>query len=229
MVDTSTRLNAAFDGNDIRGVTSVDGTAFWASGNGSASTGGVHYLKLGALGSTQILAVPANARVVHVIAGQLYGSSGSGAFVNVFTVGAGTPTVAGQTATTLNGLPVVAGPSPYSFVLADINPNVAGVDTLYIADDRAPGVNTGGIQKWSFDGMTWKIVTTFNNGVATGVRGLAGAVSGTVVTLLATTTEGSANTVVVFTDDQVNMNPKGTVIATAPANTVYRGIALSPN
>jgi len=34
--------------------------------------------------------------------------------------------------------------------------------------------------------------------------------------------------VVTFVDDGVNLNPTPTVIATAPANSVYRGIAIGP-
>src|SRR5262249_59848266 len=124
-----------------------------------AGSGGVHHAYLGARGTRQILTAPTNARPCHVQAGQLYGSSGSTPFTNVFTIGVGTPTMAGQTATSLPGMPTMTA-SPDSFALFDRNPNVAGVDTLYVADDHALATG-GGVQKWSFDRATWTLVTTF--------------------------------------------------------------------
>jgi hypothetical protein len=117
-------------------------------------------------------------------------------------------------------------PSPFAFVFFDLSPTVAGVDTVYVADDRAPP--TGGIQKWAFDGTNWMLVTTF--GVTqnpTGFRGLTGFASSTGVTLIGSTAEASANRVVVFVDDGVAA-PSSTVIATATASTILRGVALSP-
>src|SRR5262249_4995350 len=113
-VDTTTRLNAAFDGSNIRATAAQDGTAFLASGNGNGGKGGVYYIPLGAVGGTQVLGIPNDARWTHVFAGQLYATSGSGAYVNVFTVGMGLPTASAQVATTLSGLPA-SGASPYGF------------------------------------------------------------------------------------------------------------------
>lgn len=52
----------------------------------------------------------------------------------------------------------------------------------------------GGIQKWGFDGAQGALATTLNRGLSRGVRGLAGAVTSSGVTLVATTTESSGNT-----------------------------------
>jgi len=224
-VDTSTRFNAAFSGNNIRGVTTSDGTSFWASGNGSGATGGVQYIALGAVGGAQVLGVPNNTRWAHIFAGQLYATSGSGAYVNVFTVGTGLPTMAGQVATTLSGLPA-SGASPYSFALLDRDANVPGVDTLYLSDDQGQAAG-GGVQKWTSNGVTWTKVTTFTQGITTGVRGLSAVVTGNDVTVVATTTEPSQNNVVVFVDDG-GLSPMGTIVATAGANTAFRGVAISP-
>ena len=71
-----------------------------------------------------------------IFGGQLYGSSGSGGFTNVFTIGSGLPVTVNQTATPLPGLPTT-GASPYGFVLFDLDAAVAGNDTLYLADDMA--------------------------------------------------------------------------------------------
>ena len=221
-LDTSTVFPAAFSAANIRSATTNDGTSFWASG----SAGAVEYISFGGVTATQLNTTPTNIRFLHVIGGQLYGTSGSGAFVNVFSVGTGLPTMSGQAATSFPGMPVASGPSPYSFVLLDRNAAVAGLDTLYVADDRAVGVNTGGIQKWTFDGTTWTLIKTLTAGAA-GFRGLAGVVTGANVTLIATTTATSANAIVAFVDDG-SAAPVGTVIATAPTNTVYRGIAFAP-
>jgi len=224
-VNTSTRFNTAFDVGNIRAVATQDGTAFWASGNGPAQTGGVQYIALGAVGGTQILGAPNNARWTHVFAGQLYASSGSAAFVNVFTVGAGLPTASGQVATSLPGLPII-GASPYSFALLDRDPMVPGVDTLYLSEDQSQALG-GGVQKWTFNGASWTKVTTFVQGITTGVRGVAAVVTGNDVTVIATTTEPSLNNVVVYVDNGA-MNPMGTIVATAGANTAFRGVAISP-
>jgi hypothetical protein len=220
VLDTSTFFLAAFSGSNIRSATSTDGLGFWASGGNSA----VEYIPFGTSTATQLNTAPTNVRVVHAIGGQLYGTSGSGLFVNVFSVGTGTPTTTGQTVTSFPGMPTATA-SPYSFVLLDRNPLVPGMDTLYVADDRAVA-SGGGIQKWTSNGTTWALGPTFAQGTS-GFRGLAGVVTGANVTLIATTAGASANAVVAFVDDGVT-TPVGTVLATAPANTAYRGIAFTP-
>ena len=219
-VDTSTLFTTAFNNGTIRAATSSDGTSFWASG----STSGVQYIQLGQSTATQLTTAPVNIRFLHIFGGQLYGSSGSGTYTNVFTIGAGLPTTTGQTATSFVGMPTSTA-SPYSFVLLDLSATVAGFDTLYVADDRIAS-SGGGIQKWTFNGTTWSLANTLTLGT-TGFRGLAGVVTGANVTLLATSTLNSANTLVRFIDDG-SAAPVGTVIATAPTNTVYRGIAFAP-
>jgi hypothetical protein len=224
-INTSTLFDAAFSANNVRGATSADGTSFWVVGNGSATTGGVWYTVLGATGGTQIQSAPANVRNVNVFGGQVYADSGSNNFASVFTVGSGMPTMAGQMATMLPGLPTTAA-SPYGFTLLDRDPNVAGVDTLYLSDDRAIA-SGGGISKWTFNGTTWTQAATFNNGLTTGVRGLTAFVTGTTVTIVATTTETSQNKIFVVVDDG-SMNPMGNIVATAPQNEVFRGVAQNP-
>lgn len=97
----------------------------------------------------------------------------------MFTVNPALPTT-NATATLLPGNQVNGG-SAYGFALFDLDPNVAGPDTLYIADDRQPSVGgAGGIQKWTFNGTAWTLVWTaaqFTSGsipVFVGARGLAG-------------------------------------------------------
>ncbi|MCX6043718.1 MAG: ExeM/NucH family extracellular endonuclease [Chloroflexi bacterium] len=99
---------------------------------------------------------------------------------------------------------------------------MAGVDTLYIADQ------TAGLQKYSFDGATW----TARGALAGVVTGLTGGISGSSVTLYATSGTAAGNALVSFTDTALfNANlPTGafTPLATAAANTVFRGVAWAP-
>lgn len=224
-VDTTTSLGTAFHVSSPRGATSTDGLSIWVSGNGGPTVGGVHYATLGTSGTTQILSAPSNTRFVHVFDGQVYASSGAGTFVNVFTIGSGLPMSAGQTATPLAGMPTTSGPSPYSFAFVDRSGAIPGPDTLYVADDRTIA-NGGGIQRWVYNGSTWTNEATFGDGTS-GVRGLAATIEGNGVRIIATTAEASANRVLSIYDEP-GVAPTIVAIATAPTNTLYRGIAFAP-
>ncbi len=221
-VDTSTRIADGYDGSNIRGAVTDDGTRFWASGNSTGSTGGTRFVNLGSAGtSISISGAPTNTRTINIFNNQLYLTSASSTFYGVSSVGTGLPTFPGQTTTLLPGFPAATGPSPYGFVMLDLQTGVPGLDTAYVADDRAIA-SGGGVQKWDFDGATWTLSYTLNSGLSTGVRGLTemGGV------LYATTTATSANQIVAVTD--TGAAASFTTIATAPANTVFRGIAQAP-
>ena len=49
--------------------------------------------------------------------------------------------------------------------MLDLDPNVAGVDTLYVADDRTTN-SFGGLEKFIFDGTSWNYQYTINAGLA---------------------------------------------------------------
>ena len=224
-VDTSTSLGTAYDGNSVRGATSADGTGFWTAGNGTGANGGVQYQSLGVTAQpVQVLAAPANVRTVGIFGGQLYGTSGSAGFVDVFSIGTGAPTAAGATQTPLT--PVATGASPYGFAVFDLNASVAGADTVYVADDRSPA-NGGGVQKYTFDGTTWTLAATFNAGIGSGVRGVTGILLGSAVYLVVSTDESPAR-LVSFTDDG-SPTPTAFPLVTAAANTVFRGVSFAPN
>lgn len=229
-IDSSTRLDNAFSTDSVRGASTVDGTAFWVSGTsgGTPGTGGVHYTTLGALGSTQILATPNNMRFINVVDGQVYGTSATSGAIGVLTIGTGLPTTAGQTAAQVPGMPTTSGPSPYNFVFMDLDANIPGNDTLYIADDRSIS-SGGGIQKWTYDPLlsSWKLLNTFSNGITSGVRGIAATKTGTSATIVASTSDTTGNKLVSLVDDGTNA-PLISVIATASSNTIYRGVALAP-
>lgn len=217
IVDTSTALTNFSTGNNVRSATSVNGTSFWVAG--AASSPG--YAALGATSSTQISTSLANLRQVNIFGGQLYSSDSSGTTLRLGAIGSGLPTTAGQTITNLPGFPITG--SPYGFFFADLNAGVAGVDTLYVADDT-PGT----IQKYSLVTGTWVANGTISMGT---VRGLTGVVTGNSVTLYATAGLDSARTLQTLTDTagyNANNNGTATTIKTAGTNTVYRGVALAP-
>lgn len=216
-IDVTTRISNGFNGSSVRAAATDDGTRFWVAGTAADASGGVHYVPLGSSGtSVQILSTPNNCRVAEIQNGQLYGSSGSNSFTNVFTIGTGTPTTSGQAATALPGFPTATA-SPYAFAM-----NAAGT-ICYVADDRTVA-SGGGIQKWTFDGSTWTLSATLANGLGVGDRGVAVDWSGANPRIFATTTAASANALVTFVDDGT-ATPM--TLATAPTNTVFRGVVAA--
>jgi hypothetical protein len=205
-IDTTTQFSDV-TGN-IRSVVSDNGTSnIWAT----SSSNGVRYGTFGAVGTTtQIASSPTNTRVLNIVGGQLYCSASSGAFNNVFTVGAGLPTSSGQTCTTLSGMPTSTGHSNYDYFFADAN-------TLYVADDGNSTAG-GGIQKWTNSGGTWS--NAYNLGSA--VRGLTGKVTGGTTTLWATT----GSNLVTVTD--TGAGSAVTTLAPAPTLTAFRGVRVLP-
>lgn len=218
-VDTTTALTDAISGGNPRGATSTNGTDLWISG--TSGGGGIRYAAFGATASTALSATPTNLRATNIFNGQLYISSQTGAF-RLSTVGTGTPTTAGQTITNLPGYPT-ATTSPYGFFFADLNAGVPGVDTVYVADDNA--TSSGGIQKYSLVAGSW--VANGSISSTAGLRGLTGVVSGSNVTLYATS-PGNLLTLTDTTGYNTNITGTLTSIATAPANTAFRGVAFAP-
>ena len=250
-VDTSTRFNAA--GTTPRSAITTTGTNFWWSGDtGSGNTGGIRYMALSATTSGPALAqgsgasattagqpapVPYNMRVLNIFNGQLYGTSGvavgaSGAnqasFRGVFNVGTGLPTSANQFGSLIAGSGTGnAGlqDSPYDFFFADAS-------TLYVGDDDTTAPVTGGITKWLLSGTTWTKTWLALPGGATGVRALAGltdAGSGTVELYGVTAVASGQNQLVKLIDTLSGTSaPSFSVLATAPSNYLFRGVALSP-
>jgi hypothetical protein len=217
-IDTTTSLGDAYNGSNIRSVTSSDGVNFWTGGNGGSGQGasaGTRYTTLGSTTSTGLHSTTTNVRAVNLFNGQLYADSASGTFLGVGTVGSGTPTTSGQTYSELPGFPTTGTHSSYDFWFKDAN-------TLYVADDGS-AANGGGIQKWTLNAGTWSLAYTLgNNGTTTtAVRGLAGTVDGSGNAVLYGTT-GSA--LVSVTDTGAGSTV--TSLATAPSNTAFRGVEI---
>jgi hypothetical protein len=215
-INTATALDA-FSAGNIRSVVTVDGTAFWAAG----SISGIRYITAGAATNshTQLSVSPTNNRVVNIFNNQLYCSAASGFFQSIYSIGTGLPTTSGQTSTSLPGMPVVAGPSPYAYSM-----NAAGT-VAYVADDRAIA-SGGGVQKWTFSAGTWSLAYTLSTGLTAGCRGLAVDWIGSNPVITVTNTPTSANSLFMATD--AGASSAFTNIATAGTNTVYRGVVMIP-
>jgi hypothetical protein len=212
-VNTTTLLTDA-GSNNLRSAASVDGSSVWV---GSAATG-VRYASTGATTSTQLSTTVANVRNVEIFGNQLYTSSSSGSTIRLGAVGTGLPTTSGQVITNLPGFAASTG-SPYAFFFADLSSSVAGLDTLYVADDTA---STGGVSKYSLVGSSW-----VSNGTVPGttIRGLTGSVSGNTVSLFAT---GGAALSAITDASGYNGSFTGslTTLASAGTNTAFRGVAF---
>jgi hypothetical protein len=227
VINTSTALTDLGSTGSVRCAITTDGTNIWAVAQGAVGTGteGIRYTTVGSTTSTQVQS-SSGIRVLNITGGQLYATNTAGSG-RIVTVGTGLPTTPGQVLTTLPGTPAVGG-GPFSFTFADLNPGVAGVDVLYVADETATA-----LRKYSFDGATWTLNGTI--GVNTDdYRGLTSTVSGTTVTLFATRLRlatGGGELVSIVDASGWNGAFAGTptILATATANTAFAGVALAPS
>jgi hypothetical protein len=221
-INTTTRIDDAFSAGNFRSAATVDGQNFYGVG----SVSGVRYIPFGATGATTAISTgtPTNLRVVNIAGGDLYVTSASGTTFGVAQVGSGLPTTSGQAITLLPGFPTATA-SPYGFYFADLSTTVAGVDVVYVADDRT----TGGIQKYSLVAGTWTLNGTIGGSTTATLRGLTGSVSGTTVSLGAS---GGGGLYFVSDNAGYNVAPSTAAlpapVATAATNTAFRGVAFSP-
>lgn len=221
--DTSTSTGGAFSGTNIRSAATADGTSFYSVGGNS----GVQYQPYGSAMATQLNTAPVNIRSINIANGNLYISTGSSPYIGLSQVGTGLPGTAGQAVTVLPGFPAsTAGISPNGFYFADLSATVPGVDVVYLADDRT---TAGGIQKWSLVTGSWVLNGTIAGTASSAVRGLNGTTSGASVSLVA-----SSSTDVFILADNAGYNTAPSLavlpaaIATASANTAFRGLAFAP-
>jgi hypothetical protein len=214
-VDTS-RSPAIFSGNNFRSVVSVDGTSFWAAGTASG-TQGVVYVDNSSL--TTISTV--NTRGINIFNNQLYYSTGSG-IAGIYALGSGLPTSDTPNASlviTVGG----SSPSPYAF---QINMDLG---VAYVADDRSIG-SGGGILKYTYNEGTWSSAYTLGTATGTattyGARGLTVDWTAADPIIYATTAEDSSNRVIRIVD--TGLGAGATLVATAPTNSVFRGLDFAP-
>ena len=201
VIDTSTALYNIYDSNNPRSVATVNGTAFYLSGQGvkGSTNQGVFYAADGASSATAI-STATDTRVAEIYNGQLYVSADStqgatnitdyGSVGTVTSSATATPvvlnglgptvTLGGGNGNAINGSTGTVNLSPESFFFA--NPT-----TLYVADGGLPkngGVGDGGLQKWVENAATgtWTLEYTLSAGLnlqnsttaLSGVSGLFG-------------------------------------------------------
>ncbi|HVM60768.1 MAG TPA: carboxypeptidase-like regulatory domain-containing protein [Verrucomicrobiae bacterium] len=250
--DTSTTPNNITTGSgaDMRGVATPDGSNFWVA---SSAGGGESYIPLGANTAVPLQGTT-NKRTVGIfnpVPGhaypdgqqQVYNVSAGG----VYASGTNFPTVL----CTEFGLTNIVGSggalvSPYGFLALHLQDGIhSNIDTVYIADD---GSVTGGVSKWTYNPAvsnnwyeTGSIAgnATLTSGTG-GLRQLAGSVTvngnQTNVTLYVVasgnTAANYAGNLYALTDSSgFGGTLSGTLpapIASAPANTRWRGVALAP-
>ena len=223
-LNTATSAGDAFSGTNIRSATTADGSAFYVVGGNS----GVRYVPFGGVSNTPLNTAPTNIRYIDTIEGNLYISASSSPNIGISQLGTGLPTTAGQPVATLPGFPgTAAGASPYAFYFADLSTTVPGADVVYVADDRTNG--SGGIQKWSLVAGSWVLNGTIGGSATAALRGLNGRISGAVVALVAS---GNGGLFLVSDNAGYNVAPSTAAlpspIATAAANTAFRGLAFAP-
>ncbi len=219
VIDTQTRFTGAFDGGIVRGATTSDGSQIYAAGAPGATDGGVYYAAFGSVtAGTPVTTQPVNARGVGIHNGQLYATSNTSGYTDVFAIGSGLPTAAAAPAP-LPGFPTTgASPNEFTFNSAQ--------NLCYVADDRSLALG-GGVQEWILNGSTWSLYQTYTAGLPAGVRGLC--VDFTVVPprVYCTTASNQNNAIYVFADSGQAV-PTASLVAAAPANTGFRGLARIP-
>ena len=218
-VDTSTALTDFANGNNPRSAVTEDGQEVWVGG----AAGGIRYATDGASTSTTLNDGDTNVRQVQIVDGQLYTSADptkSGA-LDIATVGSGTPTTDGQT---ISNLPFWTAPTePYGYALLTLGTG-ASPDTLYTAD-------SGNVDKYGLQDGSW--VPEGSVAVASGLEGLAANdVNGTVtIYVTANGSSGTSGSLYELSDTSGaggTLSGTAQLIATAPANEAFRGVAFAP-
>ncbi len=206
VVGRVTSSNSIYSANSFRSATRNNSENYWGAGGNS----GTYYFGFSSAATT-VQSTVANTRVILAMNGNLYFSTGSGT-LGVYKI-TGQPTSA-STPTSL--VATGANSSPYGF---SINSNET---VAYIADDRTSAA--GGIYRWTLSGTTWTATDTLHTGTNIGARGLTVDWSGTYPAVYATTTDNK----LVRWVDSGNASHIYTTLATAPTNTVFRGVTFAP-
>jgi len=222
-----------FSATSPRGAVTTDGNKIWAVGGNSGVVYGTvdnssPFVASGTTANRDSIGI--NHRTLGVYGNEIYVSTASGSFPTVGRL-AGDPILNGlPTANTfLPNIPRQGGTpitTRYGFTFLDLNPDVAGIDTMYTVDD---GGWNGGLWKYTLDSSgTWNAAGSIT-ALTGALRGLTGGLDGTNVKLFMT---GSGNTLWAYTDTAaVTSVLSGTLaaftsLATASTNTAFRGIAL---
>ncbi len=205
-----TNTRTAFNANNIRSGVSDGSNNFWAVG----AVSGTVYMGLASPPAT-VQSALANSEVVNIFNGNLCYSSQKSAPIGIYYFG-GLPTFSAAT-NLLFG--TGSSSSLYGFAISPDN------TVAYVADDRAIS-GGGGIQKYTNNGA-WGLAYTFGTGAGStvGARGVV-ASFGQPPVIYATTADTSANRLIGVTD--TGSSAAVTVLATAAANEVFRGVQFTP-
>ena len=215
-VDTS-RAVAMFSGRNFHSVTTMDGTNFWAVGEGGvAGPCGLVYFQPGVATNSLI---NDTFQCVRIFNHQLYVSTpvvgqGKG---GVYAVGSGLPTNGAPKHTQIISLGGSVS-NPYEF---EFSP---AMTVAYIADGRGTG---GGIIKYTNSGAAWSydytlVIPPLGN---PGARGLAVDWSGANPAIYAITAELQSRLVRIV---DTNASATAVTLRTAPAFKAFRGITWVP-
>jgi Secretion system C-terminal sorting domain len=223
-VINTTTVTGAYSGDGVESAYSPNGTDIAVAGSNINGGGGVRYVTLGGTTSQAVNTANLANYQLNVFNNQLYISCEfNNVSVGVFS---GTfPVTVAPTITNLPGLPT-ANSTPLGFLLVDLNNTVTGPDVLYVCDGNnfgGPLANT--LTKYSLVGGSW----VKNNSIAvTAPRGLTGTVNGTTVTLYATSST-NLYSLVDASGYNANITASLSTLATAAANTSFKGLAFAPS
>lgn len=217
---------SSYAGNGIaRGAVTTNGVDIWATGTGPNA--GVRYFRAGATSSIDVAALTGvtSPRGVGIFDNRLYISTNVGTSFRIGAVGGAQPPTTWSTVAPIPGFPTSGG-SPHAFAFADLSPDVPGIDTLYVADDTALAISK---YSYMFVNNAWAWTLTGTVGTASdNYRGLTIEVSGGVVALYATADASRLVRLVDSSGYGGTLSGQPTLLATAGANTAFRGVALAP-
>src|SRR5690625_3124947 len=237
-VDVSTGLGYGFNERHIRGVTTVDGTAFWAGGHGKYTMegrgdygtaemeehqGGVLYVEAGSADPSPVTVNPGhnnnenNARVPGIHDGQLYVTTDRGPYNGVNQVATGLPTEAIDVPTemvTIADMPTGAE-TPHDFVFVD--------DSLYVT--ATEGEHAGVVRYDQNAAGQYEVVDIYEGEF----WGLTGRQAGDNTVLYAVEGSNFGNDLVAIIDENQDFSESEKhLISTAPTMHSYRGVAFAP-
>lgn len=218
---TSTQLGAASGLQPRSAVMANDGSIYVASESGVGL--------IPAAGGSSTLFGGINARGLQIAGNQLYYSASTG----IYALGNGLPT----SATGLTSTLIAAPTNPHAFFFADLSDSIAGVDTLYVGSSTLTASNSLSLLKYSkLQDNTWVLnsdAVPYSTSLA--IQGLTGVVENGNVRLYATgaTANGTSATRLLSIDDPSGYNQSATasianVLAIAPVNEAFHGVALAP-
>ncbi|TZF86296.1 T9SS type A sorting domain-containing protein (plasmid) [Pedobacter sp. BS3] len=235
--------------SSIRAATSVDGTTFWVAGTGLNKTvdGTVagmiavpFELNKGiAKSEPENFSLPTYIGVgggaffnTNIFYNQLYYSTTA----SVYKVGTGVPT-SSSTGTLFEGFSTSSTkPNPFQFILIDTD-NDQQPDLMYLATDNGSST-VGAICKYKLESGSWvNKGSIWKDNITNNMRWLAvkydqATTTATIYCTTAGTTDGNTPSALYKVENALNDNLSNsttmTKLATAPANTSFRGVALAP-